>query len=274
MFTTFALVLVVVGLLGLFATLLVIYKPLYTAQLSLNPFGGSTKEHHQGLSLKWPWATLQQPEISMRSEIIVTSGGILVMAWEKFLSEKVYERIAPRIYETKDSVVFGSWAAAIRPRRGSLRELLLKTPQVAALMAMSEVDLAISDFLATQETSGERGVLHRKREISELSAGVFGGNNEEVSSPFEEQYGVVVSNPRLFDLNLGKRSQDAAEKLFESKKFREAMEDLASQIADPEKRANAVLLATGVAKKNIYNIEGLEGGIKALAEAFIIRRTS
>jgi len=272
MIASLASVLIGVGLLGLLATLVVIYKPLYMAQLSLNPFGGETKEHHQGLSTKAPWAILQQPEINMQSEIIVTSGGILVMAWEKFISEKVYERISPRIYETADSVLYGSWATAIRPRKGSLAQLILKTPQVVALMAMVEVDLVVSDYLATRPTTE---VLHDKRAISNLVAGVFGGNDEEATSPFEESYGVVVSNPRLFDLNLGERSREAAEKLFEAKKFREAMEDLASQIADSDKRSNAILLATGMAKKNIYNIEGLEGAVKSVAEAFAsARRTS
>lgn len=262
---TGALTLILVGLFGL--TMLV-YKSLNRAQLSMSAFGGATKEHHQGLSMKAPWYLLQKPDINMQAEIIITSGGLLVMSWEKFMTERVYEKIAPRIYETKDSILYGSWATAIRPRREGLVNFVLKTPQVAALMVMAEVDLEISDYLATKLT---KTVLHKKRDISNQVADIFGGSDEEATSSTEESYGIIISNPRLFDLNLGERSQEAAEKLFEAKKFGEAMKELEKQMTDPDKRANAILIATGMAKKNIFNIEGLDTALVGIAEAFASR---
>jgi hypothetical protein len=80
-----------------------------------------------------------------------------------------------------------------------------------------------------------------------------------------------VSDPSLFDLNYGPRSQEAAEKLFEAKKFNEAMEELTKQMKDPDKRANAILIATGMAQKNIFNIEGLDSALVGIAEAFASR---
>ena len=47
-------------------------------------------------------------------------------------------------------------------------------------------------------------------------------------------------------------------------------------ITDPEKAADVVLTATGVAKKQIFQVEGLEGALKSVAgaaEAFFRRRS-
>lgn len=265
---TLAIVLVVLGILGFVASFMVVYKPAFVAQLSMSALTGAVKEHHSGISFKVPWATMQGSDISMKSEVIVTSGGILVMDWEDFISQKVYERIAPRIYETADSVLYGSWATAIRPQEGHLAQMMKKTPQVAALMAMAEVDLTVSDYLATQLTAK---VLHEKKDISKIVATVFGGDADNASSEFEREYGVVVSNPQLFDLNYGKKSQDAAEDVFAAKKFKEGLEQIKSEMAnDPEKAVNALLMYLGKGvQKHIYNIEGLEGAVKSVAEAFV-----
>jgi len=260
-----AILLISIGLIGLLSTTFLVYKPLNMAQLSMSYISGVTEEHHQGLSFKAPWYTLQKPEINMQASIIVTSGGILVMSWEKFFSEKVYEKIAPRMYETKDSILFGSWATAIRPRKGKLNNLILKTPQVGALMTMSEIDLTISDYLAIHDTTE---VLHQKKVISDIVANLFGGKDEEAHSEIGESYGIVISNPKLFDLSLGKKSQDATEKLFVTKKFRESMEYLKDEISDSDKRANAIFVATEVVNKNIVNIEGIDTAISSIANAF------
>lgn len=258
--------LIIIGSLCLLVSLNLVYKKMYTAQLSLNPLTKKITEHGQGLTFKWFFCPLQKPEINMQASIIITSGGILLMDWDKFMSEKVYERIAPRIYETKDSVLYGSWATAIRPAKGLLEKFILKTPQVGALMTMSEIDLTVSDALAKRLTED---VLGDKKAISKMIGEIFGGDDEKVDSNLEKSYGIIVSNPKLFDLNFGKKSQDAAEKLFEAKKFREAMENLKGEIADPDKRSNAIFIANGLVKKNIINIEGLEGATKNIADAFI-----
>lgn len=261
---TIAWILIILGAMGLFVSFNVTYNPLYTEQISMNTLWGSkTQEHSSGYSWKWFWYKIQGKPIDMRSSIIITSGGILMMDWDKFTNEKVYEKITPRIYETKDSVVQGSWATAIRPLKGNLPNFLLKTPQVGALMVMAKIDLTISDNLASRPTEE---VLGDKKNISQLVSQIFGG--EEVISPYEKSYGILVSDPQLFDLNLGKRSQEAAEKLFESKKFREAMEDMATQIEDPDKRTNAILIANGMIKKNVYDIEGLSSAAGSIANAF------
>jgi hypothetical protein len=257
------IIFIVLGLIGLFVSFSVVYNPLYISQLSMNIFTRKVREHGSGISLKWFWCSLQGKPIDMRSTIIITSGGILMMDWDKFITEKVYEKIAPRIYETKDSILYGLWAAAIRPQKGKLINFLLKTPQVGALMSMSEVDLTISDYVATRDTEE---VLHDKKNISKIVADVFGG--EGTITLFEENYGIIISDPKLFNLDLGKKSQDAAERLFEVKKFRESMEDLKHEIADPDKRANAILIANGMIKKNVYDIEGLIPATKNIADAF------
>lgn len=261
-----ASLLITIGLLGFLATFVVVYKKLNTAQLSLNALTSKTREHHQGLSFKVPWATLQKPEISMQSEIIITSGGILIMSWEQFVSQKLYEKIAPRIYETLDSIIYGSWATAIRPRKGSLDLLIRKTPQTASIMVMAEVDIAVSDYLATRETTI---VLHDKKAISTMLANVFGGDDEEAKSPIEDAYGIVVSNPRLFGLNLGKKSQDAAEDVFAAQKLSAALAEVKTGAGnDAEKAVNAFLMYSGKGvQKHIYNVEGLQ----AIAEAFFRR---
>ena len=258
--------LIIVGLLGLLISLNLVYKKMYTAQLSLNPVTKKIKEHGHGLTWKWFFCPLQKPEINMRASIIITSGGILLMSWDKFMSEKVYEKITSKIYETQDSVLYGSWATAIRPAKGLLKKFILKTPQVGALMTMSEIDITVSDALAKRLTGD---VLGDKRAISEMIGKIFGGNDEKADSNHEKTYGIIVSRPRLFDLSFGKKSQDAAEKLFEAKKFREAMEDLKGEITDPDKRSDAIFIANGMVKKNIINIEGLEGATKNIADAFL-----
>ena len=258
-----ALIFIVIGAIGLFIGFNIVNNPINVAQISMNIFTKEVKEHYQGISWKWFWCTLQGKPIDMRASIIITSGGILVMDWDKFITEKVYEKISPRIYETKDSVLYGSWAAAIRPQKGELVNYLLKTPQVGALIAMSEIDLTISDHVAKRMTEE---VLHDKKNISQTVSNVFMGEN--TMSPLEKSYGIIVSDPKLFDLNLGKKSQDAAEKLFEAKKFREAMEDLKVEIADPDKRSNAIFIANGLIKKNVYDVEGLALATKNIADAF------
>lgn len=272
---TFAICIIIAGLVGLLLSTILVYKRLNLAQLSMNVFGGGIIEHHQGLSIKPPWFTLQQPEITMNAEIVVTSGGIQLVSWESFMAGKMYEKIATRAYETMDSVVFGAWATAIRPRRGGLEQFVKKTPGTAAIMVMAEIDIALSDRIANMETEN---VLSNKKALGELVARVFGGNDEEADSPVEHVYGVIVSNPKLFDLDLGKRSQDAKEKLFEAKKFRQAIGEMMTDggITDPEKAADVVLTATGVAKKQIFQVEGLEGALKSVAgaaEAFFRRRS-
>jgi hypothetical protein len=268
---TVAIILVAVGIIGLLATLVLVYKPLNVAQLSMSAISGATQEHHQGLSYKAPWATLQKPEINMQAKIIITSGGILLMSWDKFISEKVYEKISPRVYEAKGQIpMYGSWATAIRPLKGYLNNFVLKTPQVGALMTMSGIDIVISDYIATREV---QDVLHNKKAISDLLAKTFEGEN--TSTAFEKSYGIMVFDPKLFDLNLGKKSQDASEKLFESQKFREAVVDMKTAQPDADKATNAVLIATGMAKKNVFQVEGLEGALigmaKSIADAFIAK---
>lgn len=258
--------LIIIGLLGLLVSLNLVYKKMFTAQLSLNPITGKITEHGHGLTWKWFFCPLQKPEINMQASIIITSGGILLMDWDKFMSEKVYERIAPRIYETKDSILYGSWATAIRPAKGLLKKFILKTPQVGALMTMSEIDLTVSDYLANQETEK---VLSEKRVINEMIGKIFGGDDEKVDSNLEKTYGIIVSKPRLFDLNYGPKSQVAAEKLFEVQKFRESMKLIEKDIGDESKRSDAIFIANGMVKKNIINIEGLEGATKNIADAFI-----
>lgn len=258
-----ALLFVILGIIGLFVSFNIVYYPLYICQLSMNVFTKKVKEHSKGLSWKWFWCKLQGKPIDMRATIIITSGGILMMDWDKFIAEKVYEKIAPRIYETSDSVLYGSWAASIRPQEGQLANLLLKTPQVGALMSMSKVDLTISDYLAKRSTEE---VLGDKKNISKIVSDVFQGEN--IISPIEKSNGIIISDPRLFDLNYGKRSQDAAEKLLEVKKFRKAMEDLKEEIADPDKRSNAIFIANGLITKKIYDIEGLTTATKNIADAF------
>jgi len=257
------IILGILGVIALFIGFDITYNELYTSSLSMDVFSKKVREHGPGYSWKMFWWKLQGKQIDMRSTIIITSGGILMMDWDKFITEKVYEKIAPRIYETKDSILYGSWAAAIRPQKGKLVNFLLKTPQVGALISMSEVDLTISDYVATRKTEE---VLHDKKNISKMVADVFEGEN--IITTFESNYGIIISDPKLFDLNLGKKSQDAAERLFESKKFRESMEDLKNEIADPDKRTNAILIANGLIKKNVYDIESLGIATKNIADSF------
>ena len=200
----------ILGTIGLFFSLNLVYNPLNVSKLSMNPFTKKVTEHGPGLSWKWFWCSIQGGPIDMRSSIIVTSGGVMIMEWDKFIKEKVFEQIAPKKYETKDSLLYGTWATAIRPRKGKLLEFVLKTPQVGALMTMSEVDLTISDYLATRKTEE---VLSKKKVVSDKLAIIFGG--EKSTSPLEDSYGIDINNPKLFDLNLGEKSQKAAENRFE-----------------------------------------------------------
>ena len=268
-----AVILISVGLLGLLVSFVLVYKRLNRAQLSLNPLTGRTREHHQGLSLKWPWSILQDPEIDMTAEIVVTSGGVMVMTWEQFIAQRAYEKIGKKAYETKDSVLYGNWATAMRPAKGMLERFVQKTPQTGALMVMAEIDIGLSDHLAKQMTDD---VLADKRAISDLVANVFGPSDERADSDVEKSYGVIVSRPKLFDLDLGERSREASEKLFEAKKFRTAVEEMKKVIEDEEKAANAVLIATGMAKKTVFEIQGLEGALRSVAgaaEAFFRRKS-
>ena len=105
-----------------------------------------------------------------------------------------------------------------------------------------------------------------QKEISKKAAEVFEG--ESAISPFEKKYGISVGDPRLFDLGLGKKSQDAAENVFVGQKLKEALEHLEESGIDPKDRLNAILAATGVAKKNIFDAEGLPTALSKLAEAF------
>lgn len=254
-----------IGAILLFFAFQIVYTPINTAQLSMNIFDGTEiDEHHQGLSWKWFWFKLEGSKINLQSTIIVTSSGILVMEWSEFLSKRMHEKIAPKIYEVKDSILYGSWAAVISPLRGELYNFVLKTPQVGALVVMAEIDLVISDYLATKNASE---VLHDKKQISKLMADLFGEGNSV--SPMEKTYGIKVSNPRLFDLNLGKKSQGATERLWETKKFLESMKELEEEITDPNKRSNAVLLANGLIQKSIHEIDGLKDISEAISSAFI-----
>lgn len=266
---TLSWIFIIIGLIGLFFSFHLVYNELYTAQLSMSIFRFSpeeeTKEHHSGLSWKWLWFKLQQPIINMKASIIITSGGILLMDWEKFISQEIYKKIPTRIYETEDGILYGSWATAIRPAKGFLNRFILKTPQVGALMTMSLIDLKISDNLAKTKTGD---ALKKKEEISDFISKIFGGNEEEADSSHEKTYGLIVSNPQLFDLNLGEKSQAAAEKLFEVTKFQKSMEVLKEEISDPEKRANAIFIANSLVKKKIWNIEGLENATANIAQAF------
>jgi hypothetical protein len=203
----------------------------------------------------------------MTAEIIVTSGGVMVMTWQQFISQKQYENIAKRAYETEDSVLYGNWATAIRAKRGGLEKFIGKTPQTAALMVFAEIDLDMSDFLADKKTED---ILKRKREVGEYVAGVFERNR------IGDEYGIEILPPKLFDLDLGQKSRDAAENVFVARKFTEAVKEMKKVIKDGEKAGNTVLVATGVAKKTIFEVQGLEGALKSAAgaaEAFFKRNS-
>jgi len=258
-------ILIVLGLVSLILGIMMVSKPMNKAQLSMNPFGGKTKEHHQGFSLKKSiFSSLQGTEIDMTGNIIITSGGILAMNWDDFIKNKVYAEIPTRAYETKSKTpVYGSWAAAFKPLKGYLDNFITKTPQVAAIMAMADIDIYISDLIAREEIEN---VIGKKLVISQkLAKDIFGG--EDKLSPFEKSYGVDMFNPRLFDLNLGKRSLEATEKLFESKKFKESVSNMMKDNKMTEEQAiNATLAATGMAKKTLFGLEGVPGAIEKLAD--------
>ena len=242
---TFAYVLIVIGVIGLLASLVFVYKKLNMAQLSMSALSGNTKEHRQGLSGKLPWWNLQAPEIDMRASVILTSGGVHVMPWETFLAEKA-QSIKPRAYETSDGVLFGTWATALTPLEGFLANMVKRTPGAGALMTLAKIELAMSQmvFGMTTETA-----LKSKQEIGNVVAMVFGG--EDVTSPHEA----------------------AAEKRIEAREFRKAVQDMVSAQTDPDKAANNVLIATGMAKKNVFQVEGLEETLKGIAEAFFRRQS-
>lgn len=269
-----AITLIILGILGLILSFSLVNKKLYAAQLSLNQFNGKTKEHRAGLSWKWFWSKLQAPEVDMRASIIITSGGILLMSWEEFMQKELYKKIAPRIYETNDSILYGSWATAIRCAPGFVQTFLLQTPQVGALMTMSEIDLTISDYLAKQ---GTEEVLSQKKKVSRLLAKTFGGVNDDISSDHERHYGLIVTNPKLFDLNYGEKSQEAAEKLFVVKKFNDSLKELKDSITDEKSRTDAAYIATGMVKKsinenlnhNVVEIAGLENMIKNVGDNLV-----
>jgi hypothetical protein len=141
-------------------------------------------------------------------------------------------------------------------------------------MTMSEIDITISDYLAKQET---KNVLSQKKEVSKLLAKIFGGSNDKISSKHERHYGLIVTNPKLFDLNYGEKSQEAAEKLFVVKKFNESLEVLKQSITDEKSLVDAAYIATGMIKKsisenlnhNVVEIAGLENMIKTVGDNLI-----
>ncbi len=233
-------------------------------------FSGSLREVGSGLSLKAPWETPQKgTQVNMKAEIIVTSGGIFVSSGNKVIDEKIFANIKPRVYEAKGAVpIHGAWAFTIRPRPGHIETLIRMTPQAAAIMAMADVDIAASDYLAKEDPEVS---LHNKKDISqEVLAKVFGGMTDIASSPFEDEYGVIVSNPRLFDLSLGKKSQDAAEELFASRKFKEAVGEFKEVLGtdgDVNKAVDDLLLNLGKIKKNIFKVEDIDHITKSITSA-------
>ena len=100
-----AVFLIILGLAGLVASLFLVYNPLNKHSLSMNAVTGEAQEHGQGLSTKSPLNLLQGQAINMQAEIVVSSGGIMVMSWDDFVKQKAYERITPRAYETEDGIV-------------------------------------------------------------------------------------------------------------------------------------------------------------------------
>lgn len=252
------------GAAGLLAQEIIVYKDLNKAQISMSAFDGDeTREHHHGITFKPPWWRLQGSEIDMRTSVILTSGGIHIMSWEEFLENKISE-IKPRPYETSDGVLFGTWATAVMPLRDYLKNMLRRTPGAGALMTLAKIELEMSKAVHDLTTDQ---ALAQKAAIGEKVAAVFGGEN--IISPHEKSYGLNVLDPELFDLNYGKISEDAAQKRIVAREFRKSVEDMLSAVGnDPDKALSAVEVATGVAKRNIFQLEGLPAIVKSITEAF------
>lgn len=263
---TLGIILGILGLITLFVGFNITYNQLYTSSLSMDVFFKKVREHGPGYSWKMFWWKLQGELIDMRSKVIITSGGILLMNWETFIENGWDKKIPSKAYETTDGILYGTWAAPIRPARGYLQTFLLKTPGVGALMTMSFVNLQLSDLLAKKDTAF---VLQNKADIGNTVGQFFGGDDEEPSSSHEKRYGIVIGNPQLFNLDFGEKSQAAVEKYYEVKEFNKSMIELEDQITDPEKRSNTINIVNGIVKKNIYDIEGLVPAVKTLSDALI-----
>ncbi len=264
------MLLIVLGIVGLLATTFFFYLPSYTRQLLMDFFTGTLREASSGVTPKFPWETPQAgTKVNMKAEIIVTSGGIFVASGDKMIDEKIFANIKPRIYEGKGTVpLHGAWAFTLRPRPGHIETMIRMTPQGAAIMAMADVDIAISDYLATKDPEK---ALHEKKKINDtVLAPIFGGLDDIASSPFENTWGVIISNPRLFDLTLSKRSQEAAEELFASRKFKEAVGEFKSVLGpdgDVNKAVDDLLLNLGKIKKNIFKVEDIDHITKSITSA-------
>jgi hypothetical protein len=170
-------------------------------------------------------------------------------------------------YEVGDNVYFGKWAAAVWALPGSLRNLYQKTGPVAALTAMSKINTNISDYMFKLAKDADPDeILGMKTEISEHVAEMFGG--EDVATDFEKSIGLNVGNPWLFDLNFGKRSMEAKEKLYEAEMFHKSLQQIEEDVKDPDKRANTMLAVNGMLQKNVIDLEGstdaLTGGLLSL----------
>lgn len=226
-----------------------------------------TKEHGSGFSWKWLWYELQGKPMDMRATVIITSGGIIVgKDWEEFQNKDFYSKITPRVYETKDGILYGKWAVPIRPAEGYLKILLLKTVPAAAIMTIGRIEAKLSDKLAKMKT---KDVLADKQAISDYVGELFGGDDEKASSDHEKLYGVVVGNPQLIDLSYGEKSQAAQEKLFETEKFLESLDLIKDKFDNDQERSEAISIANGITKKQIIKFDGIEGSVKSLADAFV-----
>src|SRR3989344_7203786 len=251
------IVTIIIMMVGLFFWFCLVQKKMFLAQLGMNFFSGKTQEFHPGLTFKVPWVTLQKPEIRMNATVLVTSGGrIIVGGSMNFLK---LDDIPPTKYETVDGVLFGYWAVEFSPLKKNLYNFLQKTPMVAARMLAVEMDEKLSKKLILMENEE---AIKKIEDISNQMRDLFDPNG---ATQFEIDNGIDCKQPKLFQLNLGEKSQDAKEGVYVAKQFNKQLKALDKEI-DNEK-ANLILTATGKAKKQIFTVEGAEA-LEALAKIF------
>ncbi len=263
-FLTVALSLLSIGTILLILSYGFGYNDAFIKSISMNQFSGKISAHGSGLFWKGIFNKISG-EIRTDAPFYLTSSGIQTQ--EEFVKLKDAENLKNQVVEvgTNSQPMYAKWVLPIYidEEKDSLIKIFSENPLASAMKVWAKVGMILCDELSKQEADYWTG--NKEKAAQNIANKISVGR-----STLEEETGFRIGEFELPDLTMGKKAQDASEKMYESAKMALAIAKM--KTANPKMTmkaaANAVALANGLdVSKKIFEITDAEkilGGLGSL----------